>query len=307
MKKFFKVLLIIIAVIVCLFIVLCMAQCIRNKINEKDYVREKTDITDTVFEWPQNSLTALLPKPVSSKGAIETDRSNALIIYVSHTSLEDYQSYVNGCKENGFVVDYRIDHPENGKASYFAENTDGIRLSLEYSDTLDNYKYTADNVMEIYIYVPDEKSSDSSGGETEEGYAEDEPMGSDTEEDSYEDESSAVPESSSVQESSAIQESNADSSDGGSSVSGEVTASFRQAMDKYEAFFDEYIAFMERYKQNSNDMSLFSEYTDYLKRYTDFIKELQNIDSSSLSYADAFYYAEVSARIYKKLEAINNN
>ena len=39
---------------------------------------------------------------------------------------------------------------------------------------------------------------------------------------------------------------------------------FKEMMDSYEAFFDEYIAFMEKYKENPTDMSLLSELSDML-------------------------------------------
>ena len=83
-----------------------------------------------------------------------------------------------------------------------------------------------------------------------------------------------------------------------------VTPSFKETMDSYEAFFDEYIAFMKKYQENPGDMSLLSEYTDYLTKYSEYLSKLDAIDTDSLSAADMAYYTEVNARILKKLEAV---
>ena len=85
---------------------------------------------------------------------------------------------------------------------------------------------------------------------------------------------------------------------------GVVTPSFKETMDSYEAFFDEYIAFMKKYQENPGDMSLLSEYTDYLTKYSEYLSKLNSIDTDSLSAADMAYYTEVNARILKKLEAV---
>ena len=82
---------------------------------------------------------------------------------------------------------------------------------------------------------------------------------------------------------------------------GAVSADFKETMDSYEAFFDEYIEFMQKYKEDPSDLTLLSEYTDFLSKYTEYMGKLSAIDKEELSTADALYYAEVSARISKKL------
>lgn len=82
--------------------------------------------------------------------------------------------------------------------------------------------------------------------------------------------------------------------------SGIVTPSFKEMMDSYEAFFDEYIAFMKKYKDNPGDLSLLSEYSDYMSKYSDYMSKLDAVDKDSLSDADLAYYTEVNARILKK-------
>lgn len=84
--------------------------------------------------------------------------------------------------------------------------------------------------------------------------------------------------------------------------SNEVTPSFKETMDKYEAFFDEYVAFMKSYQENPmNALSMLNEYTDMLTKYTEFYTEMSQLNTSDLPPADLAYYIEVTARIEKKL------
>ena len=80
-----------------------------------------------------------------------------------------------------------------------------------------------------------------------------------------------------------------------------VTPSFKETMDSYEAFFDSYIDFMKKYKENPGDLSMLSEYTDYMSKYTDYMKKLSAVDKTTLSAADLAYYTEVHTRILKKM------
>lgn len=92
-----------------------------------------------------------------------------------------------------------------------------------------------------------------------------------------------------------------DSSENDGSDTGEVDLKFKETMDSYEAFFDEYVEFMKKYSESNDVMSMLTDYTDYLSKYADVMKKLNSIDESKLSAADAAYYTEVSARISKKL------
>jgi len=80
-----------------------------------------------------------------------------------------------------------------------------------------------------------------------------------------------------------------------------VTPSFKETMDSYEAFFDEYIAVMKAVADDSSDFSVLMRYYDMLSRYADISEKLEAIDDESLSSADHDYYVEVMLRIDKKL------
>ena len=83
-----------------------------------------------------------------------------------------------------------------------------------------------------------------------------------------------------------------------------VTPEFKELMDSYEAFFDEYIVFMENYDENNFD--LMYDYLNYLEEFANTMDKLSEIDENELSEADTLYYLEVTARIYAKLEKVGN-
>ena len=89
------------------------------------------------------------------------------------------------------------------------------------------------------------------------------------------------------------------------SGSNTVSSSFKETMDSYEKFFDDYIAFMKKYKENPNDMELLTDYLDWMQKYSDYMEKLDSIDQDSLSDADLAYYIEVNTRISKKLLEAN--
>ena len=76
---------------------------------------------------------------------------------------------------------------------------------------------------------------------------------------------------------------------------------FKEAMDSYEAFFDEYCEFMEKYSKNPNDLSLLTDYADFMSKYTDYMNKLEKWESEDMNDAELKYYTEVTLRIEKKL------
>ncbi len=76
---------------------------------------------------------------------------------------------------------------------------------------------------------------------------------------------------------------------------------FKEAMDSYEAFFDEYCEFMKKYKENSTDLSLLADYANYMTQYVDTMSKLEKLGEDDLNDAELLYYIEVSNRISQKL------
>jgi len=85
-----------------------------------------------------------------------------------------------------------------------------------------------------------------------------------------------------------------------------VTPEFKEAMDSYEAFFDEYCDFMKKMSDDPTDFTILMEYAEVMTRYADIMDKLDAIDEDELSPADEAYYIESMARIeVKLLEAAN--
>ncbi len=86
-----------------------------------------------------------------------------------------------------------------------------------------------------------------------------------------------------------------------------VTPEFREAMDSYEAFFDEYIAFMQGLGQEDDGLAFLLRYAEMLGRYEEAMEAMDAIDEDSLSTADELYYLEVLSRISEKLLAVSSD
>ena len=81
-----------------------------------------------------------------------------------------------------------------------------------------------------------------------------------------------------------------------------VTPEFKETMDAYEAFYDEYIAFMKKYTSGEGDMmSMLGDYTNILARLDEWSAKIDAIDENALSPADDAYYLLVTLRIEQKL------
>ena len=60
---------------------------------------------------------------------------------------------------------------------------------------------------------------------------------------------------------------------------------FKDAMDSYEAFFDEYVAFMNKYAESDgSDLALLSDYTSYVSKYADMMADFEQWESERNEY-----------------------
>lgn len=80
-----------------------------------------------------------------------------------------------------------------------------------------------------------------------------------------------------------------------------IDPDFKAAMDSYEKFFDEYVAIMKKYTANPADMSILSDYLEYMGQYADMMEKFENWENEDLNVAETAYYIEVQGRITKKL------
>lgn len=227
---------------------------------------KKTDEDYSEFIWPDSEIAQLLPIPKSNVGDIIVDRADCFMVDVSNTSKEDYDEYVKNCKENGFDVDY-----SGGNDYYFADNPDGYSLDLYYDDDNDE--------LSISITEPEEESETDLSESTTEILNEN----SETDE---------QPETESAETETPAQESD------------DIDPEFKEAMDSYEAFFDEYCEFMEKYSETDDTTGMLADYADYMTKYAEMMEKMNAIDQDELSTAETAYYVEVTTRITQKLAEV---
>ena len=146
-----------------------------------------------------------------------------------------------------------------------------------YADNVDGYhlslKYEGNNIMFIRIEKSDDKLQETNPTDT----------------------------SKSTEGTTGLDENNNEkiSADG-------ISPEFKEAMDSYEAFFDEYVAFMKKYNNASSEdvLGMISDYNDYLRQCTETMEKIEAIDEDELSAEEALYLSEVSLRISQKLAEV---
>ena len=76
---------------------------------------------------------------------------------------------------------------------------------------------------------------------------------------------------------------------------------FKEAMDAYEAFYDEYCEFMVEYQKNPTDLTLLAKYGELMIKVTEMDKAFEEWEEGEMNDAELKYYLEVSNRIMQKL------
>lgn len=178
----------------------------------------------------------------------------------------EYEAYIDACKDLGFD-DVTYEGENQGGKMFFANSNDG----KYYLEVMLGYQIEAIDVT-CKLNTKDNSETEST-----------------TEEETTE----AVTEVASSEEPTTSQ---ADTSG--------IRPEFKEAMDSYEKFFDEYCTFMKKYKESNDASSMFADYTKYMAQYADTMAKLDAIDEKELSTEEAVYYAEVSARITSKLAEV---
>lgn len=202
------------------------------------------------FEWPSQGLSAMLPKTNSNYGKIVSDSSSSFRVHIGKISLEEFNKYVEECKNKGFDVDYN-----KQDESYHAKNSGGYRLSVNYLGF---------NIIDILIQTPEKEDSSNTTTPKEENTG--------------------------------------NSTDNGT----EIRKEFKEAMDSYESYMNEYVEFMKKYYANPSDTSLLRDYTKMLEKYNKLTKDFENWKDNNLNTAEASYYLDVQTRVTKKLLEITN-
>ena len=76
---------------------------------------------------------------------------------------------------------------------------------------------------------------------------------------------------------------------------------FKEAMNSYEAFYDEYCDFMKEYADNPSDLTLLSEYTDMMSKAADMSEKFDAWNEDEMNDAELKYYLDVNNRVAQEL------
>lgn len=80
-----------------------------------------------------------------------------------------------------------------------------------------------------------------------------------------------------------------------------VRPEFKEAIDSYEAFYDEYCDIIKKYTANPTDMELLTSYTDMLTRAAEMTEKFEAWENNEMNDAELKYYLDVNNRVTQKL------
>lgn len=233
-----------------------------NKTGESMRIELEAPLAVEEITWPSSELANMLPVPEVSIGQIKYDSSSSFMIYVGNTSIDEFKAYVDECISAGFDVDY-----QRRDTSYSADNSSGYHLSVVYEGF---------DTIYIRIEAPEDKSEEADDGASNENGSDEDAEASKNEE--------------------------AKTTETAAASTGGIRPEFKEAMDSYEAFFDEYIEFMESYDENDAAMLLKS--ASMLSQYAKTMDKMEKMGEEEMSAEETAYYIEVTARINQKLLAV---
>lgn len=214
------------------------------------------------FEWPQNGVATMIPATKSNNGKIITNSSESFEVKVSNMNMDEYNSYIKSCEEKGYTVDFN-----KTTKLYTAKNGEGYRLSITYE---------GGNIVRVSIKNPEQKKPEETKSTA--------PITTETKEPAKTETKTETKEQSSSNSSTSIRK------------------DFKDSMDSYEKFMNEYVAFMKKYaKSDGTDLSMLTDYSKYLSKYSDMMSKFEKWDDQNLNDAEMKYYLEVQGRVSKKL------
>jgi hypothetical protein len=80
-----------------------------------------------------------------------------------------------------------------------------------------------------------------------------------------------------------------------------MSSDFKDMLDAYEEYMDEYIEFMQLYNKNPTDAELMSQYMEMMVKYNEYATTISKLDESEMTDEEAAYYIEVTGRVTQKL------
>lgn len=96
------------------------------------------------FKWDDIALNNVIPKPKPLFGEIISNSKDGLSLEIYKTSSNQYDKYVKECKDMGFTIDL-----EQLGSSFYAYNTEGYQLKLDYYKPKKRMKINLDVPMQL--------------------------------------------------------------------------------------------------------------------------------------------------------------
>ena len=242
------------------------------RIDYREYNKEYNISLDAPMQmkenaWVSTPLSKLLPEPTSKVGKVDSNSEKYFTYYAGKTSKDDFSTYANSVLNAGFTNEYK-----SGDEYFYGKNSDGYKVDIQYK---------GNNVMRISIEAPKETEKVENTKPTEENKTETTPP------------TTTPTETTPTQPTETTKPSN--NSTG-------VSKEFKETMDSYEKFFDEYIAFMKKYeKSNGTDVSLIADYAKYMQQYAETMKKFEDMKDDDMNAEETAYYIQVQSRINQKL------
>lgn len=226
--------------------------------------------TETAYQWSQTDIGDKMPKPDVKVLKSSVDIEELFMFEAYGMSWEQFEAYVEECKDMGYTVE-----ASGFEEFYSAGDAEGYNIDLYYKED--------DFMMSGAIQAPDEEvQSDiqTSDEEVQKDISASEKEGND----------GAVSETAEKEESDTEEE----------LVDG-LRPEFKEAMDSYEAFYDEYCAFMKKYMKNPTDLNLLTEYANMVQKDAEMAEKFKAWDNEEMNDAELKYYLDVNNRVMQKL------
>ena len=87
-------------------------------------------------------------------------------------------------------------------------------------------------------------------------------------------------------------------------VDAAVSPGFKQEVDTYEAFFNDYVDFMKKVEQGATSPEIIAQTSELIQKEAEYMAAFQQIQSRDLSSADLAYYLAANARILALLQTV---
>lgn len=82
------------------------------------------------------------------------------------------------------------------------------------------------------------------------------------------------------------------------------TVEWKQFLQEYEAWVDDYISIVKKYEENPTDMTILTDYMEMLSNLTQWTQKADNIQESILDTNEALEYSKEMLRIAGKLAEV---